>query len=83
MEDSTVLFFSYMKACFVYKEKSLLVNTTICLICEILELNLRKGQSVNFFTSLEEICNFEKTLLSKKAEYMVKSHSPENQSQLA
>lgn len=72
-----------MKACFVYKEKCLLVNTVICLICEMLELNLRRGQLIHFFKSLEEIYNFENTFLSQKVQNIVKSHSPENQSQLA
>lgn len=71
-----------MKACFVHKEKCLLVNTVICLMCEMLELNLRKGHLIHFLKSLEEICNFEKTFVSNKVQYMVTSHSPENQSQL-
>jgi len=72
-----------MKACFVYEEKCLLVNTVMCLIGEMLELNLWKSQLIHFFKSLEEICNFAKAFLSRKVQYMVKSHSPANQSQLA
>lgn len=76
-----MLVLSSMKTCSVYEMFA--CQYCKCLVCKMLELNLRRGQLIHFFKSLEEICIFEKTFLSKKVQYFVKAHSPENQSQLA